>query len=256
MSTIIGVIANPLSEKRNQSDRNVVTNSYLNAVSAGGGTPIILPITADKNQMDEGLNLCDGVLFCGGGDINPLLYHQNPHPLLGTCNMEYDCFQIIMMKKVMEQRIPMLAVCRGIQLLNVVQGGTLYQDITLQPKEAMLHMQKEEERSRPSHKVLINEGTKLFEILGAKVLTNSYHHQSVKDLGNGLIVSAMAEDDTIEAVEMEGHPFQIGVQWHPECMVQSDSSMRELFCRFVEASREYAKSKEYAGSDLEKKMDA
>ena len=239
MSTIIGVIASPLSEGREQSDRNVVTNSYLNAVSLGGGTPIILPITADKEQMDASLDLCDGILFCGGIDVNPLLYHQTPHLLLGACNMEYDCFQITIMKKVLERNMPMLAICRGIQLLNVVRGGSLYQDVTLQPKEAMRHMQKEEDRSRPSHKVQIMEGTVLSKIFRSEVLTNSYHHQSVKDLGEGLIVSAKAEDDTIEAIEMADHPFQIGVQWHPECMVQSSPSMRELFREFVNASKNY-----------------
>ncbi|MBE5961800.1 MAG: gamma-glutamyl-gamma-aminobutyrate hydrolase family protein [Lachnospiraceae bacterium] len=240
MRTIIGVIASPLSEGRNQSDRNAVTNSYLNAVSAGGGIPVILPVTADKEQMEGSMNLCDGILFCGGGDINPLLYHQNPHPLLGSCNMEYDCFQIMIMKKALERRMPLLAICRGIQLLNVVQGGTLYQDVTLQPKEAMLHMQKEEDRSRPSHKVFVTEGTRLRDILDGEVLTNSYHHQSVKDLGEGLVISAKTEDDTIEAIEMADHPFQIGVQWHPECMVKSSESMRRLFCEFVKVSGEYA----------------
>lgn len=216
-----------------QENRQFVTDPYIQCVRYAGGLPLILPLVKSNSAIAEYTALCDGFLFCGGGDITPLLFGEEPRPGIGGTDIILDIFQIRLMKKVLETEKPVLAICRGIQILNVACGGTVYQDISLQPGESLNHMQSADKKD-VSHKVFVTDRTLLSRIAGRFLYTNSFHHQTLGRLGRGLIVSGQTSDGTIEAVEMPSKPFVVGVQWHPECMYRTNSGMRELFHRFVQ----------------------
>lgn len=216
-------------------NKQFVTNTYIQSIRYAGGLPLLIPLVKSNSAIDEYVKLCDGFLFCGGADITPLLFGQEPVNGLGETNIRLDIFQIRLMKKALESQKPILAICRGMQVLNVACGGTIYQDISLKSEDTLNHMQNSASRTDISHKVTVKSGTQLHQIVGSILYTNSFHHQALDRLGTGLVVSAHTSDHIIEAVEMPAHPFVIGIQWHPECMFQTSKEMRELFCRFIKA---------------------
>lgn len=212
-----------------ENERQYVTDSYIQAVKHSGGMPLILPLVKSKTVIAEYVSLCDGFLFCGGGDITPLLFGQEPVYGIGTTDISVDLFQIRLMKEVLSTEKPVLAICRGMQLLNVACGGTILQDLYSSNLDTINHMQTSNSRKDISHKVRFLPKTRLQKLLGDFSYTNSYHHQAVDFLGDGLIASGMAGDDIIEAIEMPSHPFVIGVQWHPESMLETTPTMKQLF---------------------------
>ena len=165
-----------------------------------------------------------------------MLFGQEPVNGIGETNIRLDLFQLRLMRKILETSKPVLAICRGIQILNVACGGTIYQDLSLKSGDVLNHMQTSVSRNEISHKVTVKPGTLLHQITGNILYTTSFHHQALDKLGAGLITSAKTSDGTIEAIEMPSHPFVVGVQWHPEAMYQNSSAMRELFSRFVKTS--------------------
>lgn len=219
-----------------QENKQFVTNAYIQAIRYIGGLPLIVPLVKSNPAIEDYVRLCDGFLFCGGADITPLLFGQEPVNGIGETDISLDIFQIRLMKQILITKKPVLAICRGIQILNVACGGTIYQDISLKPGDALNHMQTSTSRRDISHKVTVEPATKLHRIIGGILYTNSFHHQVLAELGNGLIPSAHTSDGTIEAVEMPDHPFVIGVQWHPEAMYRTSSEMRELFHSFIKAT--------------------
>lgn len=227
----IGIIVCGLSE-----DHQFVTNSYIQSVRYANGLPLLVPLVRSNSAIREYLSLCDGFLFCGGADITPLLFGQEPVNGIGGTNISLDIFQIRLMKQVLAAQKPVLAICRGMQILNVACGGTIYQDISLKSGDSLNHMQQSDSRTDISHKVIVKPGTLLHRITGEVLYTNSFHHQALHKIGDGLLVSARTSDQVIEAVEMPKRPFVIGVQWHPEAMYSASSAMRELFCAFVKAA--------------------
>lgn len=235
MNPRIGIITiidttNPAAE------RSSVSMDYVISVEKTGGIPLLLPFTVDDSVLSQYIDCCDGFLFSGGIDISPCKYGANPIPLLGTTSLRLDEYQLSLMKKVMESGKPFMAICRGIQVLNVACGGTLYQDSSVVPGTVMKHMQASD-RGDISHEVTIVPGTRLASMFGEKVWTNSYHHQSIKDLGKGLVIAARADDGVVEAVELDDYGYGMGIQWHPEVMFKVSDSMRPLFQGLVEASR-------------------
>ena len=138
-----------------------------------------------------------------------------------------------LMKEVLKTNKPVFSICRGMQVFNVACGGTIFQDISLQPGTHLDHMQQSDTRSEVSHKIHVRPGTQLKKYVGSLVYVNSYHHQTLDRIGKNLTVSAVATDQTVEAIELPSHPFAIGVQWHPECMYRTSSDMRELFGSFI-----------------------
>lgn len=236
MKTIIGIVANLTIEPSFHLEQNIIGSHYSESVEKAGGLPLLIPVTSNEDALDSYVTLCDGFLFCGGADINPLLYGEVPHPLLGSSNLELDHFQLTLMKKIISAQKPVLGICRGEQILNVACGGTLYQDISLYSKSSMKHMQSEIKRHSVSHKVTFTKDSILYDIFGLKTYTNSYHHQSVNALGDNLAVTAIADDYIIEGIEMLHHPFQVGVQWHPENFIQTSNKMLPLFEKLVETA--------------------
>ena len=214
-------------------NKQFVTNAYIQSIRYSGGIPLILPLIRSNQIIHEYVGLCDGFLFCGGNDITPLLFGQEPQKGNGQTNISLDLFQIRLMKEVLKTRKPIFSICRGMQVFNVACGGTRFQDISLKPGKHLDHMQQSDTRSEISHKIHVKQGTQLKKYIGSVLYVNSFHHQTLDKIGKNLEVSATASDQTIEAVEMPSHPFAIGVQWHPECMYRTSSEMRELFSSFI-----------------------
>lgn len=215
-----------------ENQKQYVTDSYVQAIHAAHGLPIILPLLKSKPVIDEYVSLCDGFLFCGGGDVTPLLFGQEPAQGIGKTDITIDLFQIRLMKKIIESKKPLLAICRGMQILNIACGGTVYQDLQNLDFEPINHMQTSNSRKDVSHKVFFEEKSKLAHMLGTFSYTNSFHHQAIDRLGSNLIATGRTGDDIIEAIEMPSHTYVIGVQWHPECMLDS-SNMKLLFHALV-----------------------
>ena len=218
-------------------NRQFVTNPYIQSVRYSGGLPLILPLVRSDAVLDQYIGLCSGFLFCGGEDITPLLFGQEPQKGNGHTSITVDLFQIRLMKKVLASRKPVLAICRGMQVLSVACGGTIWQDLSLIPGNTINHMQQSPSRSDVSHRIRTERGSLIRHCAGPVLLVNSYHHQSVNNPGKGVSVTARASDGTIEAVEIADHPFAAGVQWHPECMYRTSREMRVLFQEFISRSR-------------------
>lgn len=214
------------------------TETYVKSVRRAGGVPLIIPITSDEAELKAVLKVVDGIIMTGGEDIAPHLYGEEPIPELGKVYAERDEFDLKLIKMAVEKKLAVMGICRGVQVMNVAFGGTLYQDIPVQlPESRVKHYA--DYGSDKIHKIKIKKGSRLGEILGESVVVNSTHHQSVKDLAPGFVVTAVAEDGVVEAIEMEnGRPI-FGVQFHPEAFVAAgDDEFLGLFEYFVkEAGR-------------------
>lgn len=228
MKPPIGIVVCGLAD-----NRQFVSNPYIQSVRYSGGLPLILPLVRSDMILDQYVSLCKGFLFCGGGDITPLLFGQEPKNGNGQTSITTDLFQIRLMKKVLASGKPLLSICRGMQVLNVACGGTIWQDMSLIPSQTMNHMQQSETRNDVSHRILTERNSLIRRCAGPSILVNSFHHQAVHTLGKGAAVTARAPDGTIEAIEIKGHPFAAGVQWHPECMYRTSREMRALFGEFI-----------------------
>ena len=239
MKPLIGIPAHPTLQERNHTIIHSCGENYLKSVEKAGGVPLILPIFDTPEAVERYAAMCDGFIIPGGIDVNPLSYGEEPHPLLQMTRLEYDSYEIRLIKEIYRLRKPMLGICRGIQIINVAFGGTLWQDVSLRPEPTWRHQQKEMDSSSVSHKVLIEEGSLLSSLYGSELMTNSYHHQSVKDPGRGLKITARADDGVIEALEAEeDYPFLLAVQWHPECFVILENNpMAPIFTKFIDASK-------------------
>jgi len=222
-----------------------INRAYVTAIERAGGVPIILPSISPDN-VREIVGIVDGVLLSGGVDIDPHLYGEKPIHKMGKIDPDRDLFEIELTKEVLRRELPLLAICRGIQVLNVAAGGTLYQDIESQVKGSIKHKWHtpsglDAPPSYPTHIVKIKAGSMLHKIFGKQELrVNSFHHQAVKDVGKKFIATAWAEDEVIEAIEYTGSSFILGVQWHPEWMMNSE--MMKIFEEFVKRAAELARS--------------
>jgi len=233
---LIGVTTSITIDKT--PERAYVNSAYLSAVQQAGGVPVVLPpqlSAASLTRLARGL---DGVLLTGGGDIDPAAFGEAPHHTVYEVAPSRDTLETAVVGIALERRLPILAICRGIQLLNVALGGTLFQDVATEPGTGLAHGQQEP-RDQPTHKVRVVPESQLAETLGADELeVNSMHHQSVKALGNGLTAVAWAPDEIIEGIELDDRSrFVVGVQWHPEEMVRHSDAARRLFAALVRSAR-------------------
>ena len=210
-----------------------VLRDYTVSVEKSGGTPILLPYTDDEETRESFISLCDGFLFAGGADIEPKYYGEERLP---TCErtFEYrDEYDLAMLGRTLETGKPILAICRGMQLVNIFFGGKLYQDIPTERPSEIAHRQTES-KYEPSHSVRLIENAPLCELIGKRTMhANSFHHQGVRVLGEGLRVMAEAEDGTAEAVYLEGERYLHAFQWHPERLYPSDADNQNIFKNFV-----------------------
>jgi len=212
-----------------------VGETYLRAIQRVGGTPVVVPPMAKDEDWEVLVAHLDGLLLSGGDDIDPGAYGEESEPWMGQVDAERDASELGLARKWLASERPLLAICRGNQVLNVALGGTLYQDIATYIPQALDHSYvPARSMERLVHSVTLDPYSMLAGILGGtRFEVNSAHHQAVKTLGERLAVVARADDDVVEAIEMPGHPFCIGVQWHPEAMVKADDSMWPLFEAFV-----------------------
>ena len=219
-------------------ERASLNHNYIDSIVKAGGIPIMLPVVHDKRLIKDQIDLIDGLMLPGGCDVHPLLYGEEPHPDLGFVNPERDRFELDSISIAYEQQKPIFGICRGVQIINVAFGGTLYQDLgQLNVENKVKHSQKAKLHTA-FHTVEITPSTQLYDVFRkTKIETNSFHHQAIKKLADGFIVSAIAKDGVIEGIEKTDYPFLVGVQWHPERMVDHDPSMLELFSMFVNKAR-------------------
>ncbi len=212
--------------------------AYVKAIENAGGIPFVLPITKEENTIKNLLDKCDGLLLTGGGDIAPAYYGEEPHPKTGEPSCVRDEFDFFCFHYAYHTKKPVLAICRGLQIVNVALGGTLYQDLPLQFGGTVLHNQKEG-KFESSHFVNVRKNTPLYAVIGKqKMVANSFHHQAIKKLANGLEIMACAEDNLIEAVYAKGKGYLRGYQWHPERLSTFDEDNRGLFLEFVSVCAE------------------
>lgn len=221
----------------------VMSQRYVDVLTAVGAIPWVIPLSHDMATLRAVYERLDGVFLPGGVDMDPDEYREPRLPECGVTDPDRDRVEIAMVQWAMADRKPVFAVCRGVQVLNVAAGGTLYQDLAEWCDAAIKHdYWPNEVRQRHDlvHEVSIEAGSQLASIIGAGDTTvNSMHHQGIKKLAPGLVVNALAPDGLIEGVEGRDDSYCIGVQWHPEELVESDPAMRRLFESFIEAAKAY-----------------
>lgn len=239
MRPIIGVVFCGL-----ENNRQFVTDTYLEAIHACHAIPIIIPYLSVDTLTSSYesiflyyIRLCNGFLFCGGEDISPCLFHEDLKTDIGSTDIKTDLYQLLLMKEVLLAGRPILSICRGMQVLNVALGGTLIQDISLRNVPSLNHMQISKDRSDPCHSIHIKTFSLLHKLFGEHCYVNSFHHQCIGCPGQNLTITAYSADGIAEAIELPGHPFTLGVQWHPECMVSCNPHMKDLFLTFTESCK-------------------
>lgn len=214
--------------------------SYVESVARAGGAPMLIPLQLEREACRSIYRRLDGLLFPGGVDVSPAHYGQEPHPYLGQVDHALDETELMLARWALEDDLPVLAICRGIQLINVAAGGSLYQDLPTQFPGALPHACSAPDypRTYRAHLVHVQQGTRLADALNAaECWTNSRHHQAVRDVAPGFAVTARAPDGVIEAIEHAEASFIVGVQWHPESLANSDPQMLSIFQAHVAACR-------------------
>jgi putative glutamine amidotransferase len=216
--------------------------AYLDAIVAAGGVPVMIPLGLSDDDLREIIQQMDGILLPGGGDIEPSAYHGEGHPTVGSVDEDRDRVEFTVARTAVAQQKPLLSICRGLQVLNVALGGSLWQDVELLMPQAMHH---EHHGSHPrnylAHTVNIEPDSLLARQLGCtETAVNSLHHQGIQRLADSLRATAVAPDGLIEGVEVIGHPYAVGVQWHPENIIQNAPHMLGLFQGLVEAASQPA----------------
>jgi putative glutamine amidotransferase len=221
----------------------VMSQRYVLTLTNAGAIPWLIPLVDDETLRGV-YDALDGVFLPGGADIDPVSYGTAPHPLCDKTDRERDRVELALARWAMAEGKPVLGVCRGMQLINLAAGGTLYQDIADQMPNAIKHdyfpfSGQNFTRDYLAHEVSVAEGTRLANIFGAGTLeVNSMHHQGVRDIGSGLVVSATAPDGLVEGLESEDARYVVGVQWHPEALTDSQLAARHLFDEFVQVAAE------------------
>ncbi|KQX48897.1 gamma-glutamyl-gamma-aminobutyrate hydrolase family protein [Paenibacillus sp. Root444D2] len=242
MKPTIG-ITSTIVKLHEYSEGAYVHKDYHRSVDASGGLPIVLPLTSEET-FKQLIDLCDGVIFTGGEDIDPSAYGEEPVPELGTTFPERDRIELEAIRYTLEADKPLLAICRGVQVLNVALGGTLYQDLPSQFTDSLAHVQRGIAREKDSHSVTITANSYLERIFGQnKVRVNSLHHQALRTIGTDLVVAASSPDGVVEAVENPRLTFAVGVQWHPESMFETDELTQKLFQELITKSKEWAEGR-------------
>lgn len=244
-SPLIGITADVSEAPTNQRSKKpeetflFLAARYLRAIERAGAVPIVLPGTQSKPAVRRLLDLLDGLIVSGGNfDIHPRHYGEKPIQQLRAIKAARTDFELEITAAAMRRNLPVLGICGGAQAINVVLGGSLYQDILKQIPGARAHEGSGGTKAK-DHPIRIEPRSRLFAIVGRRDLTvNTTHHQAIKRLGRGLIVSAVADDGVIEGIESIAHRFVLGVQWHPEALAPRRQLQRRLFTAFVKICRE------------------
>lgn len=222
----------------NDAGRHELPTEYSEGVVRAGALPALLPPVADEAMAAAWLDRLDGLILTGGGDIDPARYGGQPHPSVYNLDAARDTSEIALARAALERSLPVLAICRGLQILNTVLGGTLYEHVPEAFGETVIH--RKPPHGPIPHSVRVEPGSRLASIMGARESESmSWHHQAVRSLGDGLQATAYAADGLIEAAELPRHPWCIGVQWHPELSAANSATQQKLFDSLVEQARAY-----------------
>lgn len=253
MKPIIAVTTTSYTGAEYRTPQIMLGSPYLAAVQSVGGTPLLITPAHGEKERQQLLELCDGLMLSGGEDVDPSLYGQQPHRKLGTVNRDRDEMEIAVFQLARERGIPILAVCRGFQLMNVALGGTLFQDLPSQRHHGIIHEQDAPITDR-WHGATVQPGSCLASIFGVTELDiNSFHHQGIDRLADELTPTVWAEDDLIEGAEMKDRSWVLGVQWHPErgeAEIPGDRRHpdKRLFWAFVQAARAFREERLAVGA--------
>lgn len=221
---------------KDDSEQIFLPKSYFEAIRHFGGIPLLIPVFARDEELEFLLDQCDGVILTGGNDIDPVLFGETVLNDTVEIAQERDYQEAFVIDMALARNLPILGICRGIQMLNVHFGGSLWQDIPAQiPSEVQHRMDKPYHRA--SHKCILEKGTPLHQISGTNIIgVNSHHHQAVKDLAPNFLSMGCSEDGIIEAIYDPSKPFLWGVQWHPERIWDIEESSARLFAALIQAS--------------------
>lgn len=242
---IIGVTTQTLEAIPDELPRCwVMSQKYVRTLVSAGAVPWLVPLLDDDETLRAIYEGLDGLFLPGGVDIDPASYNEEKALFCGRVDPDRDRTEITLARWAMEDRKPVLAVCRGAQLLSVTAGGSLYQDLTEEYPGSIKHdyfpKGGQYQRHDLVHEVMLVEDTRLARLLGTdKVMVNSMHHQGIKELASSLIPSAYAPDGLIEGVESPDDHFMVGVQWHPEDLAEAEPRMKALFEAFIDAARSH-----------------
>lgn len=215
-------------------------NGYREGVSEAGGLPLLLPLTEDEDLLTEIIQRFDGILLSGGPDMDAKYFNEENLPSGGEISPYRDRMELFLARKAIELDRPLFAICRGVQVMNVAAGGSLYQDIYSQLKggDLVKHSQSAPDWY-PTHDIRIEKGSKVWaSFLKDSVRVNSYHHQAIKDVAPGFKVTSRAADGIVESIENSEKRFCVGVQWHPERMWKQDREFLNLFKEFIKCCRD------------------
>ncbi len=235
---VIGILASKYTYGKWNLLQHGLGDNYVRSVEEAGGLAMIIPHCTDEALIGDYVSRCDGILVPGGIDVDPVLFHEERHELCGESDMEYDLFQISVIHKTIAQGKPLFGICRGLQVINVAFGGTLYQDLSLACEKPLKHVQ-EQYRNVPTHKVKTAPDSMLELLLGEELEVNSFHHQVIHELGYGLKAVAWAEDGLIEGIESDIYPNLLAVQWHPENFIMNrEDVMLPFFVKLIALSEQ------------------
>ncbi len=219
--------------------RFAVGSTYTRALELAGGAPIAIPLQLSEETLRDIFTHLDGLLLAGGVDVHPGEFGEAVEPFCGEIDRARDVVELQLLRRAIDQKMPILGICRGIQMLNVAAGGSLYQDIGAQAPHALRHEHIHgEPYNRLTHSIEIDPPSRLAHALGATRLdVNSLHHQSIKQVAPGFRVVARAPDGIVEGIESRNGHFAVGVQFHPEWLIDDDARMVRLFKEFVDAAK-------------------
>ncbi len=216
---------------------------YVEGVSGAGGVPVVLPPFGDERAAEAVIQSLDGLLLSGGSDLDPRYYGEEPVPELGPTIPERDALEMALVGLALRRGMPIFGICRGMQVLNVALGGTLYQDLPSQWEGDVLKHRQDTPKWQPTHEVAVGDGSYIAGVMDrGMVKVNSYHHQGIRDLADGLVVTGRSSDGVIEAVEASdlSKRWLLGVQWHAEAMRGAGPQQERLFEAHVSAAEHHA----------------
>lgn len=245
MRPVIGIPC--FTAKRAGTQRPIYGNNqaYVRAVERAGGVPVLIPPLPDESSMRAICDRLDGLLLTGGEDVDPDLYGEQPIPQCGASDRQRDELELAFTRWALDADMPLLGICRGMQLLNTACGGSLYQDLGTQQPQTRQHAQVRHPRSHRAHDIRILPDSRLAAILDTtRHSVNSLHHQAVNRVGNGVRIVAWSPDDVAEAMELPAYSFALAVQYHPEELEPTDEASRRLFSAFVRACSERATTRD------------
>ena len=241
---LIGIIGNRYLRANTTSILAGIGEKYVHAIESAGGIPLIIQLTEDHAVLDRLYDLCAGLVFAGGEDVDPKHFGAERHPNLGTVVPLRDEVELVLARRALADGKPMLGICRGIQVLNVAFGGSLYQDIPAELAKTSDHYASRNlpDRTHSAHSIALAPDSWLAERLGADTIdVNTFHHQSLRDIAPGLRITGRAPDGVVEAVESTGECFILGVQCHPEELWEAaEPRWARMFAGFVDIVREYS----------------